>query len=545
MSDRTLSPLPILALAAALCLAQYGCTPALARRAAPSPDVPLGRTRHVDVLDLESMSQDEQAEPEGAASEPSAPAELELSLAECRATALENNLALKVQLISPAMSAEAVEEAIAVFEPSLFADASYSRSETPSGTHPRETVMKSASADAGLEIPLLTGGSLTVGVPLSRTETEGAGAVDQVYATQVGVTVSQPLLRDAGVRASTYGIRIAQYESKISEAQTKLELMRVIAAVDRVYWRLHAARRELQVRKEEHNLAVAQLDRARRMVDAGVLPEVEIIRAETGVAERTEAIIVADNAVRDRERELKRVLNGPGLGVRTPTIVVPVTEPDPRDYTLSLDRLTEAALENRMEMLELELRLAQDAVTVDFRRNQKLPSLAVSYTYGINGLGPAAHDAYDLMFERRYEDHSVGAQLVVPLGNRAAEARLRQALYTKAQTLASRDRRVVEIEQEVASALDQLESNWHRVVAARQRTTLARRNLDAEERQFGQGLRTSTEVLEAQTRLADAWSALIRAETEYEISKVDLAFATGFLLGEAAIQWEPIVPVAP
>ena len=41
------------------------------------------------------------------------------------------------------------------------------------------------------------------------------------------------------------------------------------------------------------------------------------------------------------------------------------------------------------------------------------------------------------------------------------------------------------------------------------------------------GARTATDVLDAQSRLAEAQSAEIRALAEYQISLVDLAFATG------------------
>ena len=132
--------------------------------------------------------------------------------------------------------------------------------------------------------------------------------------------------------------------------------------------------------------------------------------------------------------------------------------------------------------------------------------------------------------------------MLVPLGNRAARSRLRRALYTRLQRMANRDQRAAFIRQEVANSADHLEANWQRILASRKRTILAARTLKAEERQFELGLRTSTDVLEAQTDMADAQSAEVRALAEYQISQVDLAFATGTLLGAAAVEWEPIVP---
>ena len=102
-------------------------------------------------------------------------------------------------------------------------------------------------------------------------------------------------------------------------------------------------------------------ERARRLVDAGQRPQVEVIRAESGVAQQLEAIIVAENTLRDRERELKRVINKAGMDMQTPTVVVPATAPDPVRYDLEQARLIRQAMDSRMELLELQLQLLQDA----------------------------------------------------------------------------------------------------------------------------------------------------------------------------------------
>jgi len=108
--------------------------------------------------------------------------------------------------------------------------------------------------------------------------------------------------------------------------------------------------------------------------------------------------------------------------------------------------------------------------------------------------------------------------------------------------LATRDNRSALIEIEVLNAIDQLEANWQRILASRQNAILAGRLFEAEKRQFELGMRTSTDVLDAQTKFADAQRAEILALAEYQIALVDLGYATGTLLGAAKVRWEPIVP---
>ena len=96
------------------------------------------------------------------------------------------------------------------------------------------------------------------------------------------------------------------------------------------------------------DLADAQLQRAKNLVDAGQVPRIEIIRAEAGLAQRLRAIIIAENLVRQRQRELKKALNIPGLDVDSKTKIITVTPPDPVDYNFEKQKLTQAAIENRM-----------------------------------------------------------------------------------------------------------------------------------------------------------------------------------------------------
>lgn len=499
------------------------------------------KLRQIETLDLQQAEDEQIYRPDV---NQTAPAELELTLEQCRALTLENNLDLKVQLINPAIAAERVSQQEAQFEAAFSAGVSYAKTDTPvastldiSGSNLDYTY-----TDLGVSVPLRTGGTVSFDVVDNRTKTDSIFSIfNPSYSSDFSASISQPLLRNAGRRVNTYAIRIAEYDRQITDARTKLEMIRIIAAVDRVYWRLYAARRELDVRRQQYELALALFEQAQRFVSAGEMAQIEVIRTEAGVAQRLEAIIVSENNVRDRERELKQTLNKAGLEMETATVLILTTEPDPVRYELEKQRLVAIAIEQRMEMLELELQIAQDASTLNYMQNQTLPLVTMDYTYNINGLGSTRDNSYDLLFDKRFEDHRLGLQLLVPLGNESAKSQLRQAFYQRRQRLASRDSRKALVEYEVLNAIDQIEANWQRILAGRQSTILESRLFEAEKRQFEFGLVTSTDVLQVQTNFADAQSSEILALAEYQIALVDLAFATGTLLGSAKIQWEPVV----
>jgi len=466
-----------------------------------------------------------------------------LNLPEVRAMALKNNLDLKVQLLAPSIAEEAYNARRAVYEPAFTTDLYLSKTDQPIASALQ--AVEGASNETigitpGVEVPLQTGGLLKFNLADTRAKGD-TYLVSPTFSSDFTASISQPLLRGAGLANNTnsWYIRISQYDWAIASAQTRLEVIGVIAAIDRVYWRLYAAQRLLKVRVQQYELARVQLERARRFVRSGQDAQIEVYRAEAGLAQSLESIIIAENELRDRQRELKLALQESGLELGSPTAIVPVTEPDPVHYTFEPDKLIAQAMDNRMEMLETELRLAQAVINEKYYRNQALPLVNLSYTYNVNAVGPARRDAYDLLLDKDFEDHVLGVEMVIPLGNEAAESRVRGAFLQRRQALASSRQRQALIESEVLNAIDQLETNWQRILASRQSALLEERLYQAEIRQFEIGMSTSTDVLEAQANFANAQSAEISALAEYQIALVDLAYATGTLLGSANVEWQP------
>jgi outer membrane protein len=507
-------------------------------------DVPPEQLRKIEPMRLEPAKDDEADDADGQtdAIEPP-PAEMELTIEDCRMMVMANNLDLQVELLNPTIARQSITEEQARFEALLTGSTTFNKTDTPTDTTLTGSQGESYNSNLGVDVPLRTGGNLRFNVPASRNKTDNTfSTLNPSYNADFVMSLSHNLLRNAGTRTNSHGIRVAHYQSQQAQTRARLEVIRVIAVADRVYWRLYAARQELEVRKQQHELAMKQLERARRMVNAGADAEVEMTRAEAGVADGLEAIIIAENTLRDRERTIKRVMNKPGLTMQSPTVMVPATPPQPVRYVLDPLPLLDAAMDGRMELLELELQLATDASSVDFQRNQALPLAVLDYSYTSNGLGTSYDNAFDLAEDRNFEDHRVSVRLEVPLGNQAARSRLRRAILTRLQRLATREQRRLQIEQEVLNAVDQLEADWQRILANRQRAILSGRTLAAEVRQFDLGLNTSTDVLDAQARHADAQSAEARSLADYQIAQIDLAVATGTVLGAANIHWEPSEP---
>ncbi|MDO9162335.1 MAG: TolC family protein [Methylococcaceae bacterium] len=482
-----------------------------------------------------------------------------LSIAQVRALALENNLDLKIAQIDPKIAATEVSEEEAKFDSLIFAKAKYGTKNTPSQNldvvqftpvDPNSPLKKETDKltaipqktelwdlDAGVIIPLRTGAKITISSPFEGKRQFKGVASDQ-YLNALRFSISQPLLRDAGIDNNVAGIRIARYEQQAVDVKTRLQAIRVLAAVERGYWGLSVAWSELDVRRQQYENAANNLSMVKKRVAEGLTAAVEINRAEIGVAERLEGLIIAETTLKLRQRQLKLMLNDPVLDLDSPTLLIPETAPTLVEYNFDREQLAQRALEGRLELLELELKLAADLTKIDYLNNQTLPMFMLDYGYASLGRDQSSFGgAFEQAASGDYSDWYVGARMEIPLTNELRKARLDRSVQQRLQRLTTLQLRELSVRREIYDALDQLSQNWQRMLAARQNVLLAGLNYDAELKQFKEGLRTMTEVLETLTRLGEAQLREVRAIGDYQVSMIDLAFATGTLLGHSRVDF--------
>lgn len=468
--------------------------------------------------------------------------QVDVSLNDARAEALRNNLELRVAFIDPAIANETLADERGRFEAVFRPFVRFNHTEPATTNTTVSNESEQWNYGGTIDIPLRTGGRASIGLSEGNVSTvpNAFNPVPVFYTQGVDFSISQPLLRGGGRVVNTTAIQVASYNEQIVQSRTKLTLIAQLANVERAYWRLYAARKALEVSQQQYELASTQLLQAQRRVRAGESPELEITRAQSGVASRLEAIVSAENDVLIQQRELKRRMNMGDLDIAGTQLVIPSTPPDVSTYDLQPDSLVQLALGERMELLETELSILADAANERRARNDVLPLLDVSAAYNIDGIGDTFNRAQSTgLGQRDFQSWSFGANAEIPLGNESAEARLRRAVLTRTQRIATKQVREQTVRQDVLNAVDRVRATWQRILASREASILAGRVLLGEQRQFQVGQRTSTDVLDAATRLADAQLSEIRAVAEYQIAQIDLAVATGTVLGSANITWAP------
>lgn len=470
---------------------------------------------------------------------------VEWTLEKVRSLTIANNLALKVSLIDPAIAHQSEEFERAKFDAVFRPSASTFKTDQPNTNSTSVTQVKGVNAAGAVDIPLRTGGTLTLTTTAAYSKADNPFvSFSETYNLRLAPSLSIPLMRGAGRDVNTASIKIAGYQSDIASAGTRLQITGILAEAERSYWRLVAARQELDVRKKQYELAQTQYARAKRKVDAGDAAQIEITRAQSGVASRVVDVIRTETAVLVEQRALKRLTADPATPVDGDAMIIPTTPPELSEYALPAAELLTLAQQNRMELLQGELQILSDSLNIDLASDATRPLINLLAQYDIDSARDRFSASVHQLVEHQYQSYNVGVQGSVPFTNGQAEAALRRAILERMKSIGTLDGRKQAVQQEVLDAIDRVASAWERIIAAQQSSMLAARTLEAESRQFDRDLRTSTDVLNAAANLADAQSSEVRAIGDYRISLVDLAVATGTVLGSAGVSWE-IVPPPP
>ena len=456
---------------------------------------------------------------------------IELTLEQVRAATLANNLDLKIELINPAIAQRTLDAERARFEAAFSSSASYRASETDTGVSSTRNDYR-----VGIDVPLYTGGSIKVGMPFGESDSDN---FDGVADAAVSVSFIQSLLRGGGTRINTHLIRIAGYQKHRVDARTKQAAINLLAAADKAYWYLYMARRDLDVSREQYKLAQDQLQHAQKKVAAGAVARTEIIYAESGLLSQVGSLIYAETKVQDRQLDLQRIMNRQDMPLNANIRIDTKTEPNPLKLDVNPEKLVEVALSNRMDIIQWELELAIEELALELDRNAILPDLSLRYSYDAQTEAGDIGHALGAFGDKTSDTHFFSLSARIPLGNRAAKARLERARLRQLQNQTNYADYRQFIRKEVYNAVRELNKSWRDILAAEKNVEAAFRKYRIEQSQFQIGAQTSTEVLRSAAELAKAQLDRISALAGYEIAQIELARATGTLLGYSRIILEP------
>jgi outer membrane protein TolC len=375
---------------------------------------------------------------------------------------------------------------------------------------------------------LPTGATASLGFNNSYLSSDPDGTMsglESYWQSGLGLTLSQPLLKNFGREVTELSISVARLGKESSLEKLNATLIDVVAQVRTEYFTLYSLREELEVRKVSLELARRVLSDTQARVKAGVLPAMETLNAEFGVSGREKEMIDAERALHDQVDLLAQLLQLPP-GSMVDTIDVPSKE----RYETSEQTEIQRALTTRPELKELKINRDLLALETRVAANRTRPDLLLSASASTAGLGNSYSRDMDRLSSGNYPAWGVGLALTYPLGNQVAENDYRKSrLKVDQATLQIRKQEEL-IANDIRSAIRAIEANYKQIEVADRGRVFAEERLRAWIRKSEVGLATTKDVLDVENDLAAAKNNQIKALVSYTNAITQLWKATGQIL---------------
>jgi outer membrane protein TolC len=349
--------------------------------------------------------------------------------------------------------------------------------------------------------------------------------------SNLGLTVTQPLLRGFGISLNRRFIRIAGLDRKISDQVFREQVIATVSGVIRLYYDLVSLNEDLEVKRQTLQSAQRLLKDNQSQVEAGTLAPIEQTRAQAEVAAAQQDLITSEGFVLQQELLLKTVLTRRGTAdpllssarmVPTTSITIP-----PTDESRPIDNLVKEALANRPEIAAADLQIEGGRINLEGSRNEMLPELDLVGTAQNSGLAANGTGALGQVASRDYPTYGVGIQLDLPLRNRQAEADVVRDELQVRQFQVRRQQVENQVRLEIENALIALGRAREALQAATQVVGLQEQSLELERDKFAVGLSTTFLITQYQSFVAQARSSEVAARNTWIKSRNALDRAMG------------------
>ncbi len=463
-----------------------------------------------------------------------AAASIVLDLRSAERMALEQNLNLQAEVYTSQASEALVRKGYGIYDPTLNAFwaegqrrdlSNFQFFVGPTGLDTREF-------NASLSQKLVLGTELSLFFNNQRESffTDPKPAINPAYDTELGLSLTQPLLKNFGRTVTEQDILFAVKDREASLEELRRVAQDLLMDVRAAFFNVLRTRDDLDYRTKSVRLAETVLNENRARVDAGVLPPVEVLEAEVGVQSRERDRLDAERAYHDALDQLGLLMNS-----AAPPVVSDVKLGQP-DLQADEEAAYSTAIQKRPELQSLLRQSERLQIEQEVNRNQLLPTVDLQASYSHKGVAKDYEAALDFVPKNTIQNWQVGVNINYPLGNRAARSELaRTDLRLKSQR-AQQGQLRDEIRTEIRRAIRLVDVNRAKIAAATTERRLAEEKLRILIGRKDVGLATTRDVLEGEEDLARARTDQIAALANYNIALSGYYRSTGELLDREGIR---------
>jgi outer membrane protein TolC len=338
-----------------------------------------------------------------------------LALKEFVQLVLERNEAIQVRILELAITKKRLSAERGIFEPEVVA--SYDRVENKrqnTAEQRRSTGVlvfdeENNIYNGGLEALIPTGAKIRLGYTLRDlrnnlqdppvgTIVNATNPAGREYQTFAGISVTQPLLKNAWFPATLANIRLAAVASEIAFQEYRRQMMTIISTAEAAYWNLYMAQEQVRFFRDSTALAESLVSDNQEKFKAGRGSELEVLEADAGLALRRSKLAEAEQKYFETTAQLLGFLSE---SASRDTWIFATEEPVASKEPTTLSESGMVAFELNPDYLTQLKRVKQEDIRVRYAFNQRLPQLDFRGSFAQRIVGGGSNGGFSLVFGGR------------------------------------------------------------------------------------------------------------------------------------------------
>ena len=463
-------------------------------------------------------------------------ARVDLTADEAVARALERNVTLAAQRLTPQTFDYSLAATRAFYRPNLTSQL-VNNSQTTLGRFTTEGGLKTnqdtTNWNAGVTQNLpWYGGSYTANWTNNRVgTTQNTAQFNPSYGSTFQAQYTQPLLANLRIDNNRTTLLTTAIQQDVAELDLQATTASTVAQVRNAYWELVFAIMNLENQKISLELASKLVADNRARVEIGTMAPIDVVQAQAEEATRRQSVVNAEATLQNNELALKRlIVSGTEDPLWSATINA-VDRPAPGTEAIDLEGAVRNALGARTDLLTARKNVDSANITLRSLNNQTLPTLNLVSTYRLEGRGGVPNeaglpitnwlDALSGIGKFDAPTWSLQLNFQYPLGTSQAEAnKARQEILIR-QNQTSIKATELQIATEVTAAAIAIRNSLEAIQAASVARELSEQRYSAAQSKLEVGMATNFEVVQAQRDLADARNRELREHLNYRRALVD------------------------
>jgi len=455
------------------------------------------------------------------------PPQLFLSRGYAVAMAVSRNIDLRIEALNFKMAETDAARSWSIYNPVLNATGTGGVTAIPGDPF---FSARTLNASVGVTQNLPIGGTIGATTQTGYFSVDTSEPASKNWQSTAGLTLTLPLLKNAGREVVELNITLAASTQKDSLERFRATTMETVSNVIAAYNHLYVLRQAMETRVAALTSAQKLLEDVRKKTTPEPVQGMELANTEFAVAQRRKDLVEASRSVKDQEVNLRYL-----LGLDSSTQIIP-SDPPSRDEPQETDeQAVKSALEYRSDLKQMQLSLKTAQLQERVNRRQSWPDLSLTAGGGLTGSGFHFGESYQQIGGHPGNYWNVGMQFSVPLGNTAATNDYRRSRIRTEQVQDQIRALSWKIRNDIGSDMRALISARLQMQLSDRSNQLAEQRL-AEYRKNNQaGSATLQDVLNAENDWNSARNAQLEAVETFSNAVTKLWKDTGLLLNRHGI----------